>query len=260
MIFQKTKVLQNINMIQNRLKYCLVCEEWGEKEQGWLSLIIDNYQRKDNLEFNIYLFPNKGLKRADIEAHILNILANHPDHVILNLIETDDSRSINCDYMLSNLFFKAHQSLFQDKKFGIIEDIDLKAVDAPYSTHFPYKYAYEYDFIVDSYDLQRKGIGFEETETGLIPRQFGSSGGKNFEVILHIINQYCNRGEKMLEIGCGAGAFYETLRRNRKLLFYTGIDISRKQIIRAKGNYPLGDFRVGMLATSNFKMIILILC
>lgn len=240
-------------MIQNRLKYCLVCEEWGKREQEWLSLIIDNYQSKDNLELNIYIFPNKGLKKADIEAHISNILANHTDHLVLNLIETDDPRSISCDYMLSNPFFKEHQPLFQDKRFGIIEDIDLKAVETSYSSHFPSKYAYEYDFIVDSYDLQRRGIGFEVTEAGLIPRQFGSSGGKNFEAMLRIINQYCNSGEKMLEIGCGAGAFYETLRRNRKLLFYTGTDISRKQIIRAKGNYPLGDFRVGNVCNLKFQ-------
>ena len=240
-------------MGNTRLKYCLICEQWGQEEQNWFDLFSDVFQQKDNIELNIYVPVNSGLNKISIETHITKPkLENHPSPLAVNIIETNDFRLTSCDYWLGNTCFDTYGNSLRSR-FGVIENLSLKALDESYSTHFPSKNAYEYDFLVNSYDFESTGVGFEQTELGLIPKQFGSSGGENFERILRMLDKHCGDEAKILEIGCGAGAFYKTLTVNKKNYLYTGIDASRKQILRCQRNYPVADFRVGNTCNLSFR-------
>ncbi len=105
--------------------------------------------------------------------------------------------------------------------------------------------AYEHDCLVDAYDFEKRGDGFVRGESGMIPKQFGSSGGDNFDRVLGLLQKDCGPQSRILEVGCGAGAFYKTLKVNDKAYRYVGIDKSKRQIGRCLDNYPEGDFRVG---------------
>jgi len=231
-------------VVQNRLRYGLLCEKWGWEEQHWFTLFADSFQRADQLELCIYFLDNNESNKDIIEAYISNKLKNHRSPIVVDVIELDDFRSAICDYWVANSFFKLHRHHCQSR-LGVIENNSLEELEKSYSTNFPSPTnAYEYDFLVDSYDFEKTGKGFVETKDGLAPRQFGSTGGQNFDDILSLLNQYCNNQAKILEVGCGVGAFFKTLIMNRMQHSYTGIDKSRKQIMRCRLNYPEGDFKV----------------
>jgi len=239
-------------MTQNRLRYGLLCEKWGQEEQHWFTLFADSFQRADQLELCIYFPDNNESNKDIIGAYISNKLKNHSSPIVVDFIELDDFRSAICDYWVANSFFKLHRHHCQSR-LGVIENNSLEELEKSYSTNFPSPNAYEYDFLVDSYDFEKTGKGFVETKDGLVPRQFGSTGGQNFDDILSLLNQYGNNQAKILEVGCGVGAFYRTLIMNHMQHSYTGIDKSRKQIIRCRLNYPEGDFRVGDACNLHFE-------
>ncbi|MDD4661839.1 MAG: class I SAM-dependent methyltransferase [Candidatus Pacebacteria bacterium] len=56
-------------------------------------------------------------------------------------------------------------------------------------------------------------------------------------------------GERVLDLGCGNGRFYEKLKKTN----YTGIDNSEKLISIAKNNYPDVDFKVASALEIPFK-------
>jgi len=51
--------------------------------------------------------------------------------------------------------------------------------------------------------------------------------------------------ESVLDVGCGAGASYESLAAGGRASHYTGVDSSEPSIDVARELYPTGDFRVG---------------
>ena len=65
---------------------------------------------------------------------------------------------------------------------------------------------------------------------------------KHFDIYLKYLNLK-GQNKKILDIGCGLGAFIGRAIKNGYLTF--GIDISDKAIAYAKGLYSHGDFRVG---------------
>ena len=56
-------------------------------------------------------------------------------------------------------------------------------------------------------------------------------------------------GESVLDVGCGAGAGYESHRAARLDASYVGVDSSEPSIEVARDLYPAGDFRVGNATT-----------
>mgnify|MGYP001609320423 FL=1 len=56
------------------------------------------------------------------------------------------------------------------------------------------------------------------------------------------LGDYFQSGEKVLDLGCGSGQFFEMLTRGGKNIQYFGVDNSAKLIGLAKGKYPQGQF------------------
>ncbi|MDD3046235.1 MAG: class I SAM-dependent methyltransferase [Candidatus Pacebacteria bacterium] len=58
-----------------------------------------------------------------------------------------------------------------------------------------------------------------------------------------------NKGDKVLDLGCGNGRFYQKL----KQADYVGIDVSEKLIQIAKENYPCASFKVASATNLPFQ-------
>ncbi len=62
-----------------------------------------------------------------------------------------------------------------------------------------------------------------------------------------------SKNPSILDVGCGYGAFYEYLQKNRLgSIHYTGIDVSLPMIIKAKDLHPRADFLVGDFMEKDF--------
>jgi ubiquinone/menaquinone biosynthesis C-methylase UbiE len=73
--------------------------------------------------------------------------------------------------------------------------------------------------------------------------QFSRVRGEIWEEMRFLFNDYLKPKEKILDVGCGNGRFYELLKD--KGIEYFGVDISEKLIEIAKSKYNGVDFRVG---------------
>jgi len=115
------------------------------------------------------------------------------------------------------------------------------------------KNPFEYDCVADSYDTKSSGkTEFLKEGKFYYPKEFGSSGGKNFLRLLEKIDSRAGEIENVLELGCGTGAFYETLKVNGFKFKYTGLDYSANHIERAKKNYSDAEFHTGDASKLNF--------
>lgn len=115
---------------------------------------------------------------------------------------------------------------------------------------------FEYDCIADSYDIAKEESSgkteFLKEGKFYYPKAFGSSGGANFLRLLSMIDKYSEGVASVLDLGCGVGAFYDTLRKNGFNFKYTGLDFSAKHIERAKAHYPEAEFFVGDASKLDF--------
>lgn len=115
------------------------------------------------------------------------------------------------------------------------------------------KNPFEYDCVADSYDTKSSGkTEFLKEGKFYYPKEFGSSGGKNFLRLLEKIDSRAGEIKNVLELGCGTGAFYEALKINGFNFKYTGLDYSANHIERAKRNYPDAEFYTGDASKLNF--------
>ena len=123
--------------------------------------------------------------------------------------------------------------------------------DAPYPRN-----PFELTAVADAYDTDRARddqVLRWRTENGLIyPEMFGSSGGSKFFRLLELVRAHGRETDLLLEVGCGTGAFYETLRANHFKQSYTGMDASLEHIRRAREKYPDVSFSTGDAAALAF--------
>ena len=77
----------------------------------------------------------------------------------------------------------------------------------------------------------------------LIGEEFSSKRGRAWREIKFLFEDYLKEGDKILDLGCGNGRFYEVV-KNKKVDYY-GIDNSETLIKIAKTKYPEANFQVG---------------
>lgn len=110
--------------------------------------------------------------------------------------------------------------------------------------------------VASSYDMsgqrQAGSVTMLQAERFVYPSVFGSSGGDNFLRLLRLLDSVKDGVSSMLELGCGAGAFFETLRMNGFQQAYVGLDASATEIGLARRNYPDTRFEIGDAATLPF--------
>jgi ubiquinone/menaquinone biosynthesis C-methylase UbiE len=82
-----------------------------------------------------------------------------------------------------------------------------------------------------------------KNDYNLIAQDFSRTRGNIWEEIKFLFDDYLTAGEKVLDLGCGNGRFYETFKN--KDIQYFGLDASEKLIEIAKKKYPKADFRTG---------------
>ena len=116
---------------------------------------------------------------------------------------------------------------------------------------------FEHDCLAEAYDLRQGACSGQArmARSGrfVYPETFGSSGGGNFLRLLERLDSIAPRVERMLELGCGAGAFYDTMRLNGFSQDYVGIDYSFNHIARALRNYPEAKFLVSDCSELPFR-------
>lgn len=76
----------------------------------------------------------------------------------------------------------------------------------------------------------------------LIAEDFSRTREKPWPEIKFLVDNYIKPGEKVLDLGCGNGRFYEFFKE--KGVDYFGVDNSEKLIEIAKNCYPQAKFRV----------------
>jgi ubiquinone/menaquinone biosynthesis C-methylase UbiE len=82
-----------------------------------------------------------------------------------------------------------------------------------------------------------------KNDYNLIAEDFSRTRENIWEEIRFLFDDYLTAGEKVLDLGCGNGRFYELFKN--KDVQYFGIDNSEKLIEIAKKKYPKADFRTG---------------
>ncbi len=247
-----TSALSGCTAGARMLIFAMICDAWGEEEDRWLRFFLDTYHVSDKVELVICLPVNEGKNKALVEQQfVLPVLGKYIHHSPVKIVEYANIDGMSFDYVLRNQTCTVYQKNLPPGQ-KIIEKPDLRVFDALYS-EFQHSFnPYEYSFLVDMYDMEKSCRQIEEKETGLFPKQFGSTGGERFVTLMKTIDSVCKPDSRLLEVGCGAGAFYHTLKINSKAFDYTGMDLSRKQILRCMTNYPEGDFRVGNVCSLSF--------
>jgi len=77
----------------------------------------------------------------------------------------------------------------------------------------------------------------------LTAKEFSKNRSNPWKEIEFLFNSYSENGDRVLDLGCGNGRFYEFLKN--KNINYVGIDISQKLIELAKRKYPGAKFQIG---------------
>ena len=80
-----------------------------------------------------------------------------------------------------------------------------------------------------------------KNDYNLIAEDFSRTRAKPWEETRFLFDDYLTAGEKVLDLGCGNGRYYEFF----KDVQYFGIDNSDKLIKIAKEKYPKANFRIG---------------
>lgn len=77
----------------------------------------------------------------------------------------------------------------------------------------------------------------------LVAERFSSYRKAIWQEFEFLFDDYLKKGDRVLDVGCGNGRFYEIIQKTGA--DYTGIDISEKLIEIAKKKFPKGKFFVG---------------
>lgn len=93
-------------------------------------------------------------------------------------------------------------------------------------------------------------INKTKEDYNLIASHFSNTRKHIWKDLVFIIN-YITPEDKVLDLGCGNGRFYELV--NKRTNSYTGIDISEKLIAEAKRKYPKATFKVADAAKLPFS-------
>jgi len=78
-----------------------------------------------------------------------------------------------------------------------------------------------------------------------ISQSFATKRSKPWREAKFLVENYLQKEEKVLDLGCGAGQWFELFQE--KKADYFGIDFSEKLIEIAKKRYPQGKFRVASI-------------
>lgn len=84
----------------------------------------------------------------------------------------------------------------------------------------------------------------------LIAEEFSMTRKKMWEEIRFLVDDYVIDGEKILDLGCGNGRFYEFFKN--KNIDYIGVDNSEKLIELAKEKYPDANFQLANALNLSF--------
>jgi ubiquinone/menaquinone biosynthesis C-methylase UbiE len=76
----------------------------------------------------------------------------------------------------------------------------------------------------------------------LFAEDFSRTRNRAWEELEFLFSSYLKEGDRVLDLGCGNGRFYEFFKD--KKIFYTGVDGSEKLIDLARSKYPDADFKV----------------
>lgn len=82
-----------------------------------------------------------------------------------------------------------------------------------------------------------------QEDYNLIAQNFANQRKKPWPEAKFLAEKYIKEGERILDLGCGAGQWYEFF--EGKKVFYFGLDFSEKLIEIAKKRYPKANFLIG---------------
>lgn len=88
------------------------------------------------------------------------------------------------------------------------------------------------------------------TDYNVIAEDFSRTRGSIWEEMEFLIDEYSNKGDKILDLGCGNGRFYKAFSEN---IDYIGVDASEELITIAKEKFPEANFRVDNALDLSFE-------
>lgn len=89
-------------------------------------------------------------------------------------------------------------------------------------------------------DYAKYLIDKTRSDYNLIAEDFSRTRGRIWEETRFLFEDYLKEGDKVLDLGCGNGRYYELFKNTE----YTGIDNSEKLIKIAQNKYPKINFQV----------------
>lgn len=102
-------------------------------------------------------------------------------------------------------------------------------------------------------ELKKAKFVFKKTKRDFekIAEYFSQTRARPRPEMKYFARKYAQAGQKILDIGCGNGLFFELI-KNKKIS-YIGIDSSKKLILEARKKYPHAKFKVIDALNLKFK-------
>ena len=99
-------------------------------------------------------------------------------------------------------------------------------------------------------ELAKKIIEDVKRKYDVVSERFSNSRIGSWAELDFLFNKYLEKGDKVLDVGCGNGRFYNKIAPKAD---YLGIDSSEKLIEIAKRSYPKGRFAVADVLNLPFE-------